>query len=206
MSTMISRILRKEEIGCFAPFTWKFWRALFIMFFITCLLGHWLEIPYVNFMSQFGIVSDDYAALIDPWYVPYWVYGIGAVVMTWIIEPIKESVIEHRKTPWGALLETFLITVVLAAILETGIGLIINQPDAAGEFPFWDNSQLPLNILGQGWLVNDLVIGVVAMVYVWILYPVVYRWLEARKPWMANLILAVCVIGLIACCIVSYAI
>ena len=29
------------------------------------------------------------------------------------------------------------------------MGFLLNQPDAAGNYPLWDNSQLPGNILGR---------------------------------------------------------
>ena len=70
--------------------------------------------------------------------------------------------------------------------------MLINQPDPfTGEYPFWDNSELPLNILQQGWLVNDLVIGLVAMVYLWLIFPVVDMVLSGLGERRANIVFAV---------------
>lgn len=203
--SILHRITRKDEIGYFEPRTWEFWRTLIICFCVFSIAGHWLEIPYCLFMnSAFGIVADNYAVWTDPWYHPYWVYGFGAVVMTLAIEPIKELIIVRCKTLWGALLETFGIAVVLSMLMELIIGGIVNQPNEAGVYPYWDNSQLPLNVFGQAWLVNDVVIGIVAMIYVWILYPLICEGFWHLRPWVANTVFAVIVAGFIACCIVSY--
>lgn len=174
MSTRVSETLRARLTkSYFKPSTWAFWRALIFCFIICNLIGHWLEIPYCNFMSRFGIVDPEYAALNDPWYVPYFVYGLGAFAMTMILEPLKERFLARRKTIAGAVLETFFIMMFISMVLELTFGLIVNQPDANGVYPYWDNSQLPLNVGGQAWLVNDFFIGLMASVYVWLIFPAV---------------------------------
>lgn len=198
------RFFTKDQEGRFHVLTLEWWRTLFTVFCVFCWVGHWLEIPYCTFMSQFGIVADDYAVWVEPWFTPYWVYGIGAVAMTLVIEPFREDVIAKRRTTWGAVLETFAYTVAVAAVLETVIGLIINQPDAAGVYPYWDNSQLPLNILGQGWLVNDLVIGVMAILYLWVFYPAIDAWLRSLRPWVANTVCVALVALIVVAALLSY--
>lgn len=84
------------------------------------------------------------------------------------------------------------------------MGFMLNQPNAAGEYPLWDNSNLPLNILGQAWLVNDLALGAVATLYTWAVYPATER-LLARVPRRAmDAIAAVIVIGFIVLCAVKF--
>lgn len=201
----LHRITEHDEIGYFAPRTWPFWRALIVCFCLGALAGHWLEIPYCLLMDRcFGIVSEGYPVWTDPWYHPYWVYGVGAVVMTLVIEPLKERLIMRRRTLAGAVLESFAVTVVLSMLLELVIGLLVNQPDAAGEYPYWDNSDLPLNVLGQAWLVNDVLIGLVAVVYVWVIFPLVCEGFARLRPPVANGLFAILVTGFAACCAVSY--
>lgn len=201
----LHKLTKDDEIGYFKPRTWEFWRSIIASFCIFCIVGHWLEGLYCVIMnSLFGIVEPDYAIWIDPWYHPYWVYGIGAVLMTLFIEPFKERIIVHRKTLWGALLETFVFVVVLSMLMELIIGLLVNQPDEFGEYPYWDNSQLPLNILGQAWLVNDVFIGLMALIYVWFLYPLICEGFRALKPRTANIALGVVVTVFAICCIASY--
>ena len=102
------------------------------------------------------------------------------------------------------MLETFACTVAVSAVLETVIGLIINQPDAAGTYPYWDNSQLPLNILGQGWLVNDLVIGVMAILYLWVFYPAIDAWLRSLRPWVANTLCLALIALIVVAALLAY--
>jgi uncharacterized membrane protein len=202
----LNKITKSDEIGYFAPKTWEFWRGLIICFCAGCILGHWVEIPYCTFMDYFfGIVDETYAVWSDPWYHPYWVYGFGAVAMTLVFEPFKERFVVRRKTLFGALLEFYVCAVALSCALELVMGLLINQPDEAGLYPYWDNSQLPLNVLGQAWLVNDLVIGLGATLYLWVLYPLIMRGLLALRPSVANGVFALIVVGFVICCAISYA-
>lgn len=206
-SKILHRFSREDEVGYFAPKTWGFWRSLIACFCIFTIVGHWCEIPYCMFMDHFfGIVADDYAVWTDPWYHPYWVYGFGSVAITFLIEPLKESIVKRRKTLIGALLETLIICITMAAILELVIGLIINQPDPiTGKFPFWDNSTLPFNIFGQAWLVNDIVIGIIAVVYVWVLYPLVCEgFILLKDERRANIAFGIIVGVFGLCCAASY--
>lgn len=198
-------LTKDDEVGYFAPRTWDFWRALIICFCLFSLVGHWLEIPYCLFMgSAFGIVDANYNVWSDPWYHPYWVYGVGAAVVTLAVEPLKEIIIMKRKTLWGALLESFVVLVLLSMVIELVAGWLINQPDAMGEYPYWDNSALPLNIFGQAWLVNDIFIGLAAVVYLWVFYPLVCEGFALLKPKTANIVFALILIAFALCCIVSY--
>lgn len=206
-SARLRRFTKGDEIGYFEPRTWAFWRSLIVVLCVFSIVGHWLEIPYCVFMDRcFGIVTDDYNVWTDPLYLPYWVYGIGAVVMTLVFEPFKEHIITRRKTVWGALLETFVYATLLSMVLELGIGLLINQPDANGVYPFWDNSQLPFNIMGQAWIVNDIMIGLVAVLYIWVLYPLICAGFRSLSPRAANIVFAAVLVVFAACCIASYAI
>lgn len=201
----LHKVTKDDEIGYFAPRTWAFWRAVIVCFCLFTLVGHWLEIPYCLFMgSAFGIVDANYNVWTDPWYHPYWVYGFGAVIVTLVIEPLKERIIMKRKTLWGALLESFIVLVLLSMLIELIVGWLINQPDALGEYPYWDNSELPLNIFGQAWLVNDIFIGIAAMLYVWIVYPLVCEMFVHMKPKVANIVFVVILVGFVTCCVASY--
>ena len=88
---MFMKFFTKDQEGRYHVLTVEWWRTLFVVFCVFCWVGHWLEIPYCTFMDQFGIVADDYAVWVEPWFTPYWVYGIGAVAMTLVIEPFRED-------------------------------------------------------------------------------------------------------------------
>lgn len=203
--SVFMKFFTKDQQGRYHVLTLEWWRTLFVVFCVFCWVGHWLEIPYCTFMDQFGIVADDYAVWTDPWYHPYWVYGFGAVFMTLLIEPLKERLILHRKTLWGAFLESLVIAILAAMVLELVMGWLINQPDpTTGEYPFWDNSQLPGNVFGQAWLVNDFFIGLVAMIYVWVIFPLVCEGFSRLSPKAANVAFALIIVGFAACVTASY--
>ena len=198
---------RRDESSYFEPHTIGFWRNLLVYLFLFSMVGHAMEIPYTSIMDAlFGIVEEDYAANVDPWYLPYWVYGIGAVALTLIMVPMKIRILKHRKTLWGACLQFFAYAVILCAILETVMGLIINQPDEFGVYPFWDNSVLPLNILEQGWIVNDLFLGLVSVLYVWVLFPLCQKAFKLMGEKWANIVFVIACIFCAFCCIMSYAV
>lgn len=195
-----------DELKYFAPKTWFFWRSVIINFFLFSVIGHWMEIPYCSFMDvTFHIVEPDYAIWTDPWYMPYWVYGIGATIITLVLLPLKIHILTKRKTIWGAILEYFVIAVVLCAAMELIIGLIINQPDPiTGKHPFWNNSTLPGNILGQAWIVNDLLLGVISLIYVWLIFPFLQKFYSIIGEKVSNVIFACVILLFIVICLVSY--
>ena len=197
-----SRIVSKSW---FAPETWAFWRALIVCFFLFNILGHWIELGYcVIIDSLFHVVADDYAVWDDPWWHPYWVYGFGAVFMTLVFEPIKERLSKNSSSIWGTILKTFLLATFVSMVLELTFGLIVNQPDANGKYPFWDNSQLPFNVLNQAWLVNDFFLGFAATIYVWLVFPLICAGFERLKPRTANIVFVLITIGFGLCCLTSY--
>lgn len=197
---------KADETKYFEPATWFFWRGIIMYFFVFSVVGHWMELPYcLSMHGLFGIVEAGYAIWSDPFYVPYWVYGIGAAAVTLLLLPLKIKIVGQCKTAWGAALRFLVTAVVLCAALECIIGLVINQPNELGEYPFWDNSVLPLNILDQAWLVNDFFLGLVALAYVWLVFPFCQKFMSLIGNRAANRVF-VCVLALFAViCVVSYA-
>ncbi len=199
-------LTKADETGYFEPKTWAFWRGIIMYFFLFSVVGHWMEIPYCLSMDAlFGIVDSDYAIFLDPLYVPYWVYGAGAAAITILLLPLKIRLVGKRKTMWGAALEFFVMAVVLCAALECVMGWIINQPDALGEYPYWDNSQLPFNILEQAWLVNDIFLGLVTLGYVWFVFPFCQKFMKLIGDKAANGLFWAVIAIFVIICVLSYA-
>lgn len=183
--------------------TWPIWRNMAVYFCVYSVVGHWLEIPYCLFMDLFGIVDPDSLVWDDPFY-PFCVYGVGATVCTIILLPLKDYIVARCPSRKLALAIFFAAAAGACLVMELAMGFMLNQPNAAGEYPLWDNSNLPLNILGQAWLVNDLALGAVATLYTWAVYPATER-LLARVPRRAmDVIAAVIVVGFIALCAVKF--
>ena len=201
----VCRPFWRERSILFAPTTWPFWRNNVMLFCINNVVGHCLESLYCKVMDKcFGIIDDDYAVKFDPWYHPYWVYGFGGLAMTLIFEPIKEGILRRHRSLSGAMLETYAIAVLAAMCMELGFGLLVNQPDEDGNYPYWDNSRLPLNVFKQAWLVNDLVMGAVAVAYVWIAYPLFCKGMSRLSERAANAACAATVGVFAAACASSY--
>lgn len=196
-------LTKEDELGRYAPDTWTFWRNLAVYFCVFSVVGHWLEILYCSFMNLFGIVDADSLVWDDPWY-PFLVYGVGVAVCAILLSPLKERLIERRKTMWGAVVQFFIITVIVCMLMELVMGFILNQPDAAGEYPLWDNSDLPLNILDQAWLVNDLVLGALAMLYTWILYPLCEKAISHVPTRIMNVSAVVIIVSFVILCMFKF--
>ncbi|MEG0790770.1 MAG: putative ABC transporter permease [Gordonibacter sp.] len=197
-------LTREDELGRYAPDAWTFWRNIAVYFCVFSVIGHWLEIAYCSFMNLFGIVDADSLVWDDPWY-PFLVYGVGVAVCAVLLVPLKERLIERRKTLLGAAILFFVITVVVCMLMELAMGFMMNQPNAAGDYPLWDNSDLPLNIFDQAWLVNDIVLGAVAMLYTWVLYPLCEKLLARIPERITNILSIAIIIGFIVLCLVKFA-
>ena len=205
LARMVCRPSGRERSILFAPKTWAFWRNNIMCFCVNNVLGHCLESLYCKIMDKcFGLIDDSYAVKFDPWYHPYWVYGLGGEAMTFIFEPIKESILRRHRSLSGAMLETYAIAVLAAMGMELGFGLLVNRPDEDGNYPYWDNSKLPLNIFKQAWLVNDLVIGAVAVVHVWLAYPLLCKVMSKLNERAANAVFAATVGAFAVACVSSY--
>ena len=196
-------ITREDELRGYAPDAFAFWRNQAVYFCAFSVIGHWLEIAYCLFMDLFGIVDDDSLVWDDPFY-PFLVYGVGAVVCAVALLPLKVRLVERRRTLLGAGVQFYLIAVVVCLVMELGMGLMLNQPNALGEYPLWDNSQLPLNVLGQAWLVNDVVLAAVATVYTWVIYPLCQKALAKVPLRIMNATAALVVVGFVVLCMAKF--
>ena len=202
---MVRRLSERQGSILFAPRTWAFWRNNIMCFCVNNILGHCLESLYCKVMDKcFGIIDDNYAIKFDPWYHPYWVYGLGGEAMTLIFEPLKDGILKRHRSLSGAMLETYAVAVLAAMGMELGFGLLVNRPDEDGNYPYWDNSKLPLNIFKQAWLVNDLVMGAVAVVHIWLAYPLFCKGMSRLGERAANAAFAATVGVFTAACVSSY--
>ena len=197
-------LTKEDELHGYAPESFAFWRNLAVYFCAFSVIGHWMEIAYCSFMNLFGIVDADSLVWDDPFY-PFLVYGVGVVVCALLLVPLKQRLVTRRRTLLGAGAQFYLVTTVVCLVMELGMGFMLNRPDAAGEFPLWDNSQLPLNVLGQAWLVNDLALGAVAMLYTWTIYPLCEKALAKLPTRAMNALAAAVVVGFVMLCAVKFA-
>lgn len=196
-------LTREDELHGYAPDSFAFWRNLAVYFCVFSVLGHWMEIAYCLFMDLFGIVDDESLVWDDPMY-PFLVYGVGVVVCAAVLLPLKTRLVAKRRTMAGAAMQFYLVTVVVCLVMELAMGFMLNRPDASGEYPLWDNSELPLNVLGQAWLVNDLALAAVAMLYTWVVYPLSQKALAKVPPRAMNAVAVAVVAGFALLCAVKF--
>ena len=84
------------------------------------------------------------------------------------------------------------------------MGFLLNQPDAAGNYPLWDDSQLPGNLLGQALIVNGIGLGAVAMLNTWVIYPLCQKALAKVPIRVVRPIAAIVVVGFVVLCVVKF--
>ena len=172
-----------------------------IVFCVFSVVGHWIEIPYCLFMDwAFGIVEDDSLVFADPMY-SFLVYGIAAVLISLVLVPQRDWLRAKHPPLARAVLGFFLVSAFASMVLETAMGLLLNQPDpVTGVYPLWNNSILPGNILGQGWLVNDVLLGLLITLYAWVFYSAHVKLVSAiPRKWDWPVAIAVVVFFAILC-------
>lgn len=178
---------------------YKFWRRMIVMFCVMSIVGHWIEIVYCTFMdAAFGIVEEDFGVWANPM-SPFPVYGVASLCCFFFLVPLRNRLIEKTDSWSKSVLAFFGIAVLFCLVMELGMGLLFNQPDpVTGEYPLWDNSQLPLSILDQAWLVNDIALGVLATFFTWVAIPL-FVWgfnkLNSKRQLVANCVSAAIVIA-----------
>lgn len=180
--------------------TFEFWRNMAVHFCICSLVGRWIEAPWcIVCRDWFGIYDPGSLVWGSPWY-PFCVYGIGAFVCAVLLTPFMDLLLERRRTAAGAALEFYMICVLVSMVMELAMGWMLNQPDAAGVYPLWNNADLPLSILDQAWLPNDLLLGAVALVYTWVAYPIADILMAHVRPRTMNIAAAVIVCAFVLLC------
>jgi len=195
---------RGVEAG-WAPWSVRFWRCMAIAFCVFSVVGHWMEIPYCLFMDwAFGIVDDDSLVFADPMY-PFLVYGFAAVGAALVLVPLRDWMRLHRPTFARAVIDFFMLAVIASMLGELIMGWMLNQPDPyTGLYPLWDNSYLPGNIFGQAWIVNDVLLGALVTLYVWVLYPALVKLVSFVPPRYGWPVTIVVVVSFVILCIVKF--
>ena len=142
----------------------------------------------------FQIIPEDFGVWGYP-FEPFFIYGVVVCFINIFLIPLWKFVRSKYNNIIPSVLNMYVIGVVIAIIFETGMGLIFNQP-VDGIYPMWDNSQLPGNILEQGWIVNDLLYGLIIVLYASLIYPLVQeKWLNKLSD-KGKLINAAIVLGI----------
>ena len=167
------------------PLTWPWLRNLVIYYCTFSIAGHWAEIGFC-WLIVLGVVMGDYdfthAQLWDWWLCPYPAEVIAVVLVALLLFPFKEWVL--KKTGgrvWLTLIISFLVNMLVCATIDFTTGITANA-----NYELWDYSDLPFNFMGQIVLQNTLVYSVAATFIVWVIYPLMAKWLHRMPPRYAN--------------------
>ena len=167
------------------PFTWPWFRNLGIYYCAFSILGHWAEIGFC-WLIVLGVVMGDYdfshAQLWDWWLCPYPAEGIAVVLIVVLLFPIKEWVL--KKTGgniWLTLIISFLVNMLVCATIDFTTGITANA-----NYELWDYRNLPFNFMGQIVLQNTLAYSIAATFIVWVIYPLLAKWLHRMPERYAN--------------------
>lgn len=183
--------------------TWSFWRTMIMAFCLVSVIGHLLEYPYCWIgMQFFGSVDPNSEVLTNP-FKPFFVYGIGLVLACIFLEPFRKYLLVRSPTPLRAFAAFYLVSVFIGMAFELTQGFLQNQP-VNGVYPLWDVSDHPGNILGQAWIVNDLLIGALITFIVWVVLPPCSWFARRMNPQTANIACGVIVVATAALTIATY--
>ncbi len=183
---------------------WRFWCDMVVYFCVFSVVGHWCEWVYCMFNDYFFGIVDPNSGVWNDINYPFFVYGVGVVVASIVLVPYRAMLIRWRQSGIRAGLHFFVVSVFVAMGAELTQGFLQNQPDQYGNYPLWDNSQLPGNILGQAWIVNDVLIAALLFFFVWAAYPAGER-LLGRLGDKARVALTVAVaLGMVALTVYEY--
>ena len=187
--------------------TKEFWRNMVVYFCAFAFIGHFIEWPYVWFGATFfGSVDPNAEILTNP-LKPFFVYGFGALLCGLVMVPFKDALLRKFRNPYIALLIFYIVSIFVGMAGELIQGFLQNQPDpVTGEYPLWDVSQYPGNILGQAWIVNDILLGLVIVVAVWHIYPMCELRLNTLKGHWAEINALIIVIFTIVMTFITYVI
>lgn len=167
------------------PFTWPWFRNLVLYYCVFSIVGHWAEIGFC-WLIVLGVVMGDYdfthAQLWDWWLCPYPAEGIAVVLVALLLFPFKEWVL--KKTGgrvWLTLIISFLVNMLVCASIDFTTGITANA-----NYELWDYRELPFNFMGQIVLQNTLVYSIAATFIVWVVYPLMAKWLHRMPSRYAN--------------------
>lgn len=186
------------------PRTWAFWRCAIVLFCSMSVIGHTLiEWPYCALGATFfNTVSWTDEVLANP-LKPFLVYGVGILLCYVLLIPLRDALLKRFPKKWQALLAFYIIGVFLGMAGELIQGFLQNQP-VDGVYPLWDVHDYPGNILGQAWIVNDILLGALITIATWHIVPKCLNQLSKMDEKQSNYNVVIVAVGFTALMLVTY--
>lgn len=158
---------KKNEMKNGSKRTWRevvFWRNLMLYFLIFSYVGHFIEMGWVwvaHWVFGFELKMNILAHPLEP----YPIYGTGVVLVILVVRPLVKRINHH-------ILITYGIATLACAVLEyISSRMLVWQ---YGHNPYWWYADRPFNLGGHICLENSLLFGLLATVFLRVVFP----WME----------------------------
>ncbi len=138
-----------------------FYRNLLLYFLSLSYLGHYIEMLIILLAHHLLSAPLNTAILANP-AEPYMIYGTGAILVLVLIRPLTRKFNHHP-------LATYAVATLICTLLELTSSLILTL--RYGKNPYWDYHQMPLNLGGHICLPNSLLFGLLATIFLRLIYP-----------------------------------
>lgn len=155
-----------------------FLQELFLYFWITSLIGHYLELV-LSFLNQLIYGGRLWVPIIQtkiPISAPY---GIGMVVVILVTLPLIRK---YKLHPIGV----FVLNTVVTGTVEYICAAVIVA--SVGYNRYWGYANQPFNINGYVCLKSAVIFGIGATLFIYLLYPLIEKLVAKLKHWQLNII------------------
>lgn len=155
-----------------------FLQKIFIYFWVTSLLGHYLEVVwiYINHITVGATLWKTTIPTITPLAAPY---GFGMVAVILLVIPLIERYKLHP-------LSVFVLNALVTGVIEYLCAFVLVL--ATGRNRYWDYSNEFLNINGYVCLKSAILFGIGATLFVYYIYPTLEKTVNGLQKKQFNAI------------------
>jgi len=158
-----------------------FWRDLLLYFFAFAYAGHFVEMGWTWFAHLvFGRELN--TNILANAFEPYPIYGTGAVLIILVVRPLVKKFKRN-------IVMTFVVATLACAVLECLSSILLVWQ--YGHNPYWWYADQPLNFYGHICLTNSLLFGLLATVFLRVIYPLTQKILRRGNQMVINIVLVV---------------
>jgi hypothetical protein len=120
----------------------------------------------------------------DQWLFPFSAEGTALAMVVLLLHPLKLWI--ERRTNHNLKLTlglSFLANAIVCTSIDFITGITCNQ-----NYELWDYRDMPFNFMGQVCLQNSVVYSIAATIVVWLVYPLMDRFLRSIPKCLADAI------------------
>lgn len=186
----MSQTKKRAKAKQIEPIQWRtlaFWRNLLFYFLFFSYVGHYIEMAWT--WAGHLILKTDLAhnILANP-FEPYTIYGAGAVLCILLVEPIAKKFKDN-------IFATFAAGTIICGGLELVSSIVLTM--RYGHNPYWNYDDRMFNLGGHICLGNCLAFGLLATVFLRLIYTPMEKILKKGNQIVINVMLAVLALMLV---------